>query len=67
MNYADHAKALRDSADALEDAQRAMNHLEGLLNAWSEMTDAERWCSVRDAMRRLDGTWSGRETAEVLR
>lgn len=58
MNYQEHANALRDSADALEDAQRALNHLDGLLEAWDAMTDSDRRMAVLAAVQRLDGTWS---------
>ena len=42
MTNHDHSEALRAAADAAEDAQRALNHLDGLLAAWDEMSDEER-------------------------
>jgi hypothetical protein len=67
MNYAEEAARLRDTewlaeiADALEDAQRALNHLIGLRECWHECSDYERLEDVEAAIRRLDGTWSGRK------
>ncbi len=63
MRYQRVADQLRDAAEALEDMQRAQNHLQALLATWSELTDAERFVDVSEALKRLDGTWSGRVEA----
>lgn len=60
MNYQEQANVLRDTADALEDAQRALQHLDALVDAWEECTDEERREGVLDARSRLNGTWSRR-------
>jgi predicted lipid-binding transport protein (Tim44 family) len=50
----DHA---RDIAEALDDAARARNHLEGILEAWGRMNRGELRAAIEAALLRLDGTW----------
>jgi len=57
MTNQEHAEALRLAADAAEDAQRALNHLDALLEMWDAMTDEQRRADVLAAAQRLDGSW----------
>jgi ribosomal protein L15E len=58
LEYHDLAEHMRLSADALENAQRAMQHLKVLNSEWAEWTDEEKRESVCNALDRLQRVYA---------